>query len=120
MGRGRVKLQVQACPPGEAFGSPACVDHISPTWTDVTATPTGVEFAESMPGLEADTVYRWRVRVLYAPFTVDQPGITPPPNPAHGPWRRFLAQALEADLRTSPMSGEWKVYLPIVLRNYQP
>jgi hypothetical protein len=117
LGRGRVRLQVQACPPGEAFGSPACVDYTAPAWTDVTATATGVQFAEIIPGLEVDTVYRWRARVLYAPFTVDQPGITAPPNPAHGPWRRFLAQALEADLRTT---RQWEVYLPLVLRDYRP
>jgi uncharacterized repeat protein (TIGR01451 family) len=37
---------------------------------------------------------------LYAPQTVTAAGITPPPHPAHGPWRRFLGQAMEADLRT--------------------
>jgi len=54
----------------------------------------------SVSGLVASTLYRWRARVLYAPFSVVQPGITPPPNPAHGPWRRFQGQAFEADLRT--------------------
>jgi hypothetical protein len=58
--------------------------------------------------------------VLYAPFTVDQLAITAPPNPAHGFWRRFLAQALAADVRTSLTSSEYEVYLPLVLRDYGP
>jgi hypothetical protein len=29
---------------------------------------------------------------------VTEAGITPPPNPAHGPWRRVQAQAVEADI----------------------
>jgi hypothetical protein len=57
-----------------------------------------------MSGLEPETLYRWRVRVLYASLFVLRPHITPPPNPAHGPWRRFLGQAFEADVRTSPCS----------------
>jgi hypothetical protein len=46
-------------------------------------------------------LYRWRARVLYAHFSVAQTGITPPPSPAHGPWRRLgaQAQAQEADIR---------------------
>ena len=28
-----------------------------------------------------------------------QAGITPAPNPQHGPWRRLSGQALEADVR---------------------
>jgi hypothetical protein len=51
-------------------------------------------------GLKDGTLYRWRARVLYAPFTVTEAEITAPPNPAHGPWRRFLGQEMEADLRT--------------------
>jgi len=38
--------------------------------------------------------------VLYAPFNVTQPGITPPPHPPHGPWRRYLGQAEEVDIVT--------------------
>jgi hypothetical protein len=34
-----------------------------------------------------------------------QPGITEPPNPAHGPWRRLSAQANEADIRVVPEPG---------------
>jgi hypothetical protein len=113
-GRGRVKLEVEACPPGVAFGDGSCIRQVTPTWVDVTATPAGVMFAPMVLRLEPETLYRWRARVLYAPFTVDQPGIVEPPNPAHGPWRRFQGQAFEADLRTV---GGWAVYLPVVIRN---
>jgi hypothetical protein len=113
MGRGRVKLQVEACPPGVAFGTGACLGHVSSNWRDVTASAEGVEYVETVSGLRGDTLYRWRARVLYAPFSVDQPGITPPPSPAHGPWRRVHGQAFEADLRTL---AEWDAYLPLVLR----
>ncbi len=98
-GRQRVKLQVQACPPGVPFGHASCIDHTSATWTDVTATAGGVSLNETLTGLMDNALYRWRARVLYAPFTVTQPGITPPPRPVHGPWRRLLGQSLEADLR---------------------
>ncbi len=101
LGRGRVKLQVQACPPGEPFTSTACLTQTAPEWTDVTTRTTGVLLTETIRGLEGSTLYRWRARVLYAPQHVVEPGITPPPRPAHGPWRRFQAQALEADLRTT-------------------
>lgn len=33
-----------------------------------------------------------------APYAVTLPGITPPPNPVHGPWRRLRGQGQEADL----------------------
>jgi hypothetical protein len=99
-GRGRVKLQVQACPPGVAFGHASCTSATSPAWTDVTATGGGVTLTHTIAGLSQDTLYRWRARVLHAPFGVTQSGITAPPNPAHGPWRRLSGQSLEADLRT--------------------
>ncbi len=104
LGRGRVKLQWQVCPPGEPFTSTACLTSTSAVWTDVTTATTGVAFTETVAGLEKDTLYRWRVRVLYASQHIIEPGITPPPYPPHGPWRRFLAQTWEADLRTSPCS----------------
>jgi hypothetical protein len=113
-GRGRVKLEVEACPAGEALGGMACTRYISPTWVDVTASEDGVQFMETVSGLLADTLYRWRARVLYAPLTVTEPGITPPPNPAHGPWRRFQGQAIEADVRTI---RAWEIYLPVVVES---
>lgn len=112
MGRGRVKLQVEACPPGAPFGNAACRSHTSASWTDVTTTSVGAFLIEFVHGLTPRTLYRWRARVLHAPYQVTAVGITPPPNPAHGPWRRFLGQALEADLRTG-----LGVFLPVVLRD---
>jgi hypothetical protein len=102
MGRGRVKLEVEICPPTAPFGDPSCSSQVSPSWIDVTATPGGVPLSTTVSGLTAETLYRWRARVLYAPFGVTETGITPPPNPAHGPWRRVSAQAVEADVRTLP------------------
>ncbi len=99
LGRQRVKVEVQACPNGKAFDDPACTTTTSPAWTDVTASWAGVTLTQAISGLTNGKLYRWRARTLYAPYTVTQPGITEPPNPSHGPWRRFLGQALEADLR---------------------
>jgi len=100
LGRGRVKGEVETCPAGVPFGDPGCIHEISQSWIDVTATPGGVVLTGTFAGLSPDSSYRWRARVLYAPFGVTQPGITAPPNPAHSPWRRYLGQAFEADFRT--------------------
>jgi hypothetical protein len=97
-GRGRVKLEVEACPLAAPFGDPLCTTQVGGTWTDTTATPGGVRLVEVLAGLDQNTRHRWRARVLLAPFRVTAPGITPPPNPAHGPWRRVQAQAVEADI----------------------
>jgi hypothetical protein len=99
-GRGRVKLEVEACPAGVDFLGAGCVRRISPSWTDVTASGAGVTLTETITGLSPDLLYRWRARVLYASFGVTQPGVTAPPNPAHSPWRRLFGQSNEADLRT--------------------
>jgi len=98
-GRQRVKLQVQVCPPGVAFGNAACAEGVSPTWTDVTTATSGVLLQQVVSGLEPGSLQRWRARVLYAPFSVIQAGVTLPPNPAAGPWRRLNGQATEADVR---------------------
>jgi len=113
MGRGRVKLQVEACPPGAPFGDASCVLQTSLGWEDTTSDAHGVPLEETVSGLFPETLYRWRARLLYAPYSVTEPGITPPPNPAHGPWRRLYGQGLEADLRTG-----FGVYLPLVLCNF--
>jgi hypothetical protein len=60
-----------------------------------------VTLGQLVDGLDPEILYRWRARVLYAPYSVTQPGITAPANPAHGPWRRAAAQADEADIRTT-------------------
>ena len=98
--RGRVKLEVEACPQGVDFFGGGCVRRISTSWTDVTATSGGVTLSETVSGLLGAKLYHWRARTLHAPFRVTQPGITAPANPAHGPWRRLGGQAVEADLRT--------------------
>jgi hypothetical protein len=120
MGRGRVKLQVQACPAGEAFAGTACLIHTAADWTDTSTAADGVTLIETVNGLQADTLYRWRARLLYAPQTVTEAGIIPPPNPAHGPWLRYLGGSQEADLRTNlapdPVSGDEVIYLPLIRR----
>jgi hypothetical protein len=105
MGRGRVKLEAETCPSAAPFGDPSCSSQVSPIWVDVSPTPGGVLLNETISGLTGDSLYRWRARVLYAPLGVTEAGITPPPNPAHGPWRRVSAQAVEADVRTVPEPG---------------
>jgi len=104
-GRGRVKLEIEICASGVPFTSGSCIVHRSANWTDVTATPGGVVLTETPTGLTPDTLYRWRARVLYVPFSNTESGITEPPNPAHGPWRRLSAQASEADIRMVPEPG---------------
>jgi len=92
-GRGRAKLELQWCPSGVPFGHASCGSALSPSWIETaTYTLTASELADG-------ALYRWRARQLFAPFRVTSAGITPPPNPAHGPWRRVYGQALEADLR---------------------
>ena len=104
-GRGNVKLEVEWCPAGVAFGDLSCDGQTSASWTDVTATPGGVVLTESLPGLTPDQLYRWRARVLRAPLHVTAPGVVEPPNPAHGPWRRPGGQQTEADVRVVPEPG---------------
>ena len=87
------KLEVQRCPAGVPFGHASCASAVSSSWS------TAATQALALSGLADGALYRWRARLLYAPLHVTQPGITPPPKPAHGPWRRFNAQSVEADLR---------------------
>jgi hypothetical protein len=101
-GRGSVNLEIEFCEAGLAFGSTGCSNHVGASWTDVTASSGGVSLTETIGGLVEGDLYRWRARILYAPYSVTQPGITPPPNPAHGPWRRVSAQSREADIRVVP------------------
>jgi hypothetical protein len=107
-----VKLEVETCETGVAFGDVSCASQTGANWTDVTATSGGVELGETISGLTEDMLYRWRARVLYAPYSVTQGGITPPPNPAHGPWRRVSAQADEADIRVSDSGSSSSVPEP--------
>jgi hypothetical protein len=98
-GRGRVKLEVEHCQAGLAFGDPGCGVHVGESWTDVTPSSEGVTLIETIGGLASGALYRWRARVLHAPYSVSESGVTAPAHPAHGPWRRLSAQAGEADLR---------------------
>ena len=50
------------------FGNGACVTQTSPTWTDVTTTSVGIPLTRGLSGLSTGALYRWRARVLYAPF----------------------------------------------------
>jgi hypothetical protein len=77
----------------------------------VTASPGGARLTELVTGLPSRGLYRWRARVLHAPYSVNAPGITPPPNPAHGPWRRVAAQAREADVLVVPEPGQLALLL---------
>jgi hypothetical protein len=99
-GRDRVKTEIEACPSGVPFGDASCRIATSSVWTDSTASANGAVLTQTMSSLTPGTLYRWRERTLRAPYTVTQTGITPPPNPAHGPWRRLQGQAFEADIRT--------------------
>jgi len=99
-GRGKVKLEAEYCPSVVQFGSPQCRRYVSQSWQDVTASAAGVSLEAEIGGLAASTLYRWRVRMLRARYSVDQPGVAAPPSPAHGPWRRLSGQTIEADVRT--------------------
>ena len=102
-GRGRVKLEVEACLPGVAFGSVVgCVTRQGASWVDTMTGSTGVELALTVDGLTTDELYRWRARVLHAPFSVGATGLTAPQSPSHGPWRRLSGETKEADIRLVP------------------
>jgi hypothetical protein len=99
-GRGRAKLEVEHCQAGVPFGNPSCEAAISPAWIDVGVGVINGTVSLTVPLTDLDaSLYRWRARVLHAPYRVTQAGITPPPKPAHGPWRRVGAQSVEADVR---------------------
>jgi len=95
-GREQVKMQVEYCPCGVPFEDPGCATQTSSDWTEVSG--SGVVLTEAIAGLNLGERYRWRARVLYAPFTVTEAGITEPARSAHGPWRRLDAQSDEADI----------------------
>ncbi len=97
LGRGRARLQVQACPAGAPFGSPTCLERTAADWTEV-INADGVELTEIVSWLEEGTLYRWRARLLY-----DSP-LYP-----HGPWRRFLGQGQEADLRAGLLATDLQI-----------
>lgn len=89
LGRGGAKIQVQVCPASARFGDSSCRDQISTTWVEA-ASPAGTLLEETITGLERGTLYRWRARILYDSHLT-----------LHTPWRRFLGQAMEADVRSA-------------------
>ena len=55
LGRGRVRLQVQACPPGVLFGDSACIDETTQVWREATG-PVGTTLNTTLAGLERGTL----------------------------------------------------------------
>ena len=79
--------------------TPAADTRVLTDWTEIPVSADGVTLTETVSGLTDGELYRWRAHVLYAPLHCDEPGITPPPVPRHGPWRRLFAMAPAADIR---------------------
>ena len=99
-GRERAKLGVEACPSGVAWGSSSCVRSTTASWIDTTATAGGGLMVAHPDGLVEGALYRWRARMLYAPYAITTASIVAPANPsAVGPWRRMRGSADIADLR---------------------
>jgi hypothetical protein len=96
-GHGPLSIESEVCPAGARFGSAACRSAVR-SWLDLK--DQSVYTANRVTGLAPARLYHWRTRVLYAPPGALRPGITLPPRPEHGPWRRFRAQTAEADFRT--------------------
>ena len=93
-GSGRVRGEIEACPASVAFGGGSCISVLTPSWVAVNATSPDALLSQTVAGLGADTLVQWRARVLNAPATGPIPA-----EPAHGPWRRYQAQSVEADIR---------------------
>jgi hypothetical protein len=104
-GSGAVRGEFEACPAGSDFGDGACVHALQPEWTVVDPSTPDVTLAHSFSDLGDGVLYHWRARVQHAPLRVTHVGVTAPPNPAHGPWRRIQAQAVTADVRVIPEPG---------------
>lgn len=98
-GRELVKMHVEACPTGEVWGDLDCRHVVSADWTAIPLGENGVVLTEAVSGLTEDVLYHWRAHVLYVPLHADEPGITTPPVPRHGPWRTLSARAAAADIR---------------------
>jgi FG-GAP repeat protein len=99
-GAGRVRAEIEACPAGVAFDDASCTTALTPGWVAVNGATPEVVLSDPFMGLTNNRLYRWRARVLHAPSTGTIPG-----EPAHGPWRRYRAQAVEADIRVLPEPG---------------
>ncbi len=106
LGRTGVRLQSEACPPATPFGDAACVSQLTPGWTDVTSSANGIPFTTTVSGLDADTTYRWRARLVYDSLYLP-----------YSPWRRLFGQGMEADLRvgTPPDVTVYKSVTPDIV-----
>ena len=91
-----MKLQVEACPASVPFGQGGCTTQTQNLWTLLHPLEPSTPLAYTVTGLDPETLYHWRARVLHAPQLV---GIDVA-SPAHGPWRRLQAFAGNADLGT--------------------
>lgn len=101
IGRQRVKMRVELCPNGTAFGSNSCLTTTTPDWTDLTSSSAGALVLAMPDALNADTPYRWRARLIYAPMGITAAGIMAPPVLGQlGPWKRMRARVGLGDLRT--------------------
>ena len=100
VGRERARLQVQACPSGVPFNTATCVDAVTANWQDLGSVPGSAVMVGNPVGLQEGDLYYWRARLLRAPVSVTQSGITAPANPARvSPWRRMRANADVAEIR---------------------
>ncbi len=104
-GAGLVRAEIEACPHGVPFGDSACSSSLTSGWVEVNAGAPDVVLTKLLGGLNEGTLYRWRARVLHAPITATQPGVSMSPVPAHGPWRQLQAQSVHADVRVIPEPG---------------
>ncbi len=101
-GRGRVKLEVESCPSGVAFGDLACSRHVGSDWVDTTLPTLGPTLRETITGLSSGQLYRFRARLLFAPLHVGAIGTSSPAQPRHGPWRHPTARRSTAGPRAVP------------------
>ncbi|MEE8392507.1 MAG: integrin alpha [Anaerolineae bacterium] len=71
LGREAVALQWQLVPLGVPFTATSVISGISLAWNErigaIRALTTGIVLSQTVGGLTADTVYRWRARTLYRP-----------------------------------------------------
>jgi len=104
-GRERVKLEIQACPPGVDFYESGCRSHLSPNWVDTGANANGVLLLGTIDSLPLQTLYHWRARVKYAPFTENLVSISGIAR-WWGPWFYLQAQSDAGDVRTGSPAGD--------------
>jgi len=76
-GSGRIKLTIEACPPGVPFNDATCTTATQSAWTTVIL--TGVDLIHQIDNLN-EGVYSWRMRVLYDPTTIGYA------DPKASPW----------------------------------